>query len=108
MKKCNERELEDAANDKDNLGSENEGNNSSEEDSEGDIVDKKIKKATAKKKVGMNALRVNIKKTQECQGVTAYYPYDVKVTGKKARRQRIFNDSGSGLDTVGANKVEND
>ena len=56
----------------------------------------------------MNAFRVNIKKTRECQGVTAYYPYDVKVTGKKARRQRIFNDLGSGLDTVGVNKVEMD
>ena len=61
VKKCNENELEDAANKKDNLWSENEGNNSSEEDSEGHIVNIKIKKATEKKKVGMNALRVNIK-----------------------------------------------
>ena len=32
----------------------------------------------------------------------------MKVTGKKAKRQKIFNDSGSGLDTVGAKKVEKD
>merc|ERR1711954_144136 len=40
--------------------------------------------------------------------VTAYYGDDVKVSGKKAKRQKIFNDSGSGLDTVGAKKVEKD
>ena len=49
---------------------------------------------------------MNIKKTQESSGVTAYYSYNVKVTGKKGRRQRIFNDSGSGLDTVGEKKVK--
>ena len=94
MKKCNEKDLEDAANKKEDEGDDNEGSNSSEEDSEANIVDKKVKKATTKKK--QFSLRVNIKKTQECQGVTAYYPYDVKVTGKKPRRQQIFNDSGSG------------
>ena len=108
MKKCNEKELEEAANEKEDEGDNNEGDNFSEEDSEGDIVDKKVKKAATNKKTGINSIRVNIKKTQECQGVTAYYPYDVKVTGKKARRQKIFNDSGSGLDTVGAKKVEKD
>ena len=51
---------------------------------------------------------MNIKKTQESSGVTAYYSYNVKVTGKKGRRQRIFNDSGSGLDTVGEKKVRKD
>ena len=51
---------------------------------------------------------MNIKKTQECSGVTAYYSYDVKVTGKIGRRQRIFNNSGSRLDTVGEKKVEKD
>ena len=71
-------------------------------------MDRKVKNAAINKKTEINSIRVNIKKTQESQGVTAYYTYDVKATGKKARRQKIFNDSGSGLDTVGAKKVEKD
>merc|ERR1711954_501603 len=108
VKKCKEEELEEADHENENEGENNEGENFSEEDSEGEIMDKKVKKATSKKKTGMNSIRVNIKKTQETQNVTAYYRYDVKVTGKKAKRQKIFNDSGSGLDTVGAMKVEKD
>merc|ERR1711954_322813 len=103
VNKCKEEELEEAAHE-----NENEGENCSEEDSEGEIVDKKVKKATSKKKTGIHTIRVNIKKTQETQSITAYYRYDIKVSGKKAKRQKIFNDSGSGLDTVGAKKVEKD
>ena len=51
---------------------------------------------------------MNIKKTQESSGVTAYYSYNVKVTGKKGRRHMIFKASGSGLDTVGEKKVRKD
>merc|ERR1711954_399238 len=108
MKKCKEEELEEAANEKEDKEENNEGENFSEEDSEGDVMDKKVKKAATNKKTGINSIRVNIKKTQETQNVTAYYRYDVKITGKKAKRQKIFNDSGSGLDTVGAMKVEKD
>merc|ERR1711954_322570 len=107
VKKCKEDELEEAAHENDNEGENNDGENFSEEDSEGEIVDKKVKKTTSKKK-GIHTIRVNIKKTQETQSITAYYGDDVKVSGKKAKRQKIFNDSGSGLDTVGAKKVEKD
>merc|ERR1711954_460100 len=107
VKKCKEDELEEAAHEDENEGENNDGENFSEEDSEGEIVDKKVKKTTSKKK-GIHTIRVNIKKTQETQSITAYYKYDIKVCGKKAKRQKIFNDSGSGLDTVGAKKVEKD
>merc|ERR1711954_259989 len=107
VKKCKEDELEEAAHENDNEGENNDGENFSEEDSEGEIVDKKVKKTTSKKK-GIHPIRVNIKKTQETQSITAYYKYDIKVCGKKAKRQKIFNDSGSGLDTVGEKKVEKD
>merc|ERR1712081_81063 len=103
-KKLKLDELEEAANETENEGENNDRENFSEEDSEGEVVDKKVKKATSKQKV----IRVNIKKTQETQNITAYYKYDIKVSGKKSRRQKIFNDSGSGLDTVGARKVEKD
>merc|ERR1712112_431702 len=104
VKKCSkEEELEEAAHETENEGENNDGENFSEEDSEGEIVDKKVKKTTSKKK-GIHTIRVNIKKTQETQSITAYYKYDIKVSGKKAKRQKIFNDSGSGLDTVGAKK----
>merc|ERR1711954_504002 len=108
VKKLKEDELEEAAHENENEGENNDGENFSEEDSEGEVVDKKVKKATSKQKKGIHTIRVNIKKTQEHQSVTAYYKYDVKVNGKKARRQKIFNDSGSGLDTVGEKKVEKD
>merc|ERR1711954_70122 len=107
VKKCKEDELEEAAHEEENEGENNDGENISEEDSEGEIVDKKVKKTTSKKK-GIHTIRVNIKKKQETQSITAYYKYDIKVSGKKAKRQKIFNDSGSGLDTVGEKKVEKD
>ena len=50
VKKCNKSELEDAANEKDNLGSENKGNNSSEEDSEGNIVNKRSRRPQQRRK----------------------------------------------------------
>ena len=65
MKKCKEDELEEAAHEKEDEGDNNEGENFSEEDSKGDIVDKKVKKAATNKKRGINSIRVNIKKTQE-------------------------------------------
>ena len=51
---------------------------------------------------------MNIKKTQESSEVTAYHSYKVKVKGKKGRKQQLFHDSGSGLDTVGEKKVKKD
>ena len=32
----------------------------------------------------------------------------MKVKGKKGRKQKLFHDSGSGLDTVGEKKVRKD
>merc|ERR1712081_44001 len=84
VKKLKEDELEEAAQEDDNEGENNDGENFSEEDTEGEIVDKKVKKATSKKK-GIHTIRVNIKKTQETQSITAYYKYDIKVCGKKAK-----------------------
>merc|ERR1711954_46409 len=60
-KKIKEDELEEAANETENEGENNDRENFSEEDSEGEVVDKKVKKATSKQKV----IRVNIKLTTE-------------------------------------------
>ena len=62
MKKCTGKELKDAAKDKESSESGNYKNPTSEEDSETDVVDKKIKKASTGKK-NQKSLRVNMKKT---------------------------------------------
>ena len=71
VKKCTGKDLEDGAKDKESSESKNNKNPSSEEDSESDIIDKKIKRASTKKK-SQKSLRLNIKKTLESSKVTAY------------------------------------
>ena len=104
---CTGKELEDAAKDKESSESDNNKDPTSEEDSETDVVDKKIKKASTRKK-SQKSLKVNIKKTQESSELTAYRPYKVKVQGRKGKKQQLFHDSGSGLHSVGKKKMEED
>ena len=72
-------------------------------------MDRKIKKATTKKKKErIGALKVNIKRTQGKSEHTSYRLYKVQIKGKKGWKQPTFHDSGSGLDVVGKEKMERD
>merc|ERR1711954_91924 len=102
---CTGKKLEEAAKDKGSSESDNDEQPSSEEDNESDVVDKKIKRASTKK-TSQRSLKINIKKTQESSKLTSYRPYKLKDQGRKGKKQQLFPDSRSGLDTVGKKKME--
>ena len=53
-------------------------------------------------------MKINFKNTQDSSELTAYRPNKVKVQGRKGKKQQVFHDSGSGLDTLGKKKMEED
>ena len=69
-------------------------------------MDRKVKKATTKKRIG--ALKVNIKKTMGQSEHTSYRLYKVRVKGRPGWKQPTFHNSGSGLDVVRHEKMERD
>ena len=81
IKKTKEKELEEAAKKPESSELESEENATSREESESDEVDRKVKKATTKKRIG--ALKVNIKKTQGQSKHTSYRLCKVQVKGRK-------------------------
>ena len=69
-------------------------------------MDKKVRKATTKKRIG--ALKINIKKTVGQSEQTSYRLYKVRVKGRPGWKQPTFHNSGSGLDIVGRENKESD
>ena len=72
-----EKQLEEAAKEPESSEQESEENATSGEESESDIVDKKIRKATTKER--QFALKINIKKSKGQSEHTSYRVYNARV-----------------------------
>ena len=72
---------------------DSEENATSREENENDVIHKKIKRATTKKKKErVGSLKVNIKKTHGKSEHMSYRPYKVRVKGKKGLKNPTFHD----------------